>query len=56
MCNCKYGGGPNGICAFHRHAAAQAKAEQKRKAREKWIINQIKKLAEKLNIDLDPLP
>ena len=55
-CNCKIGGGPDGVCAFHRAAAAQAKKDKLNAARQQWMIEQIKRLAAELDISLDPLP
>jgi hypothetical protein len=55
-CGCKIGGGPNGVCAFHKAESARRKKDVRDAAQQKWIIEQIKRIAEKLDVPLDPLP
>lgn len=55
-CLCRYGGGPNGVCAFHRAEAVRARQDKLNAAKQQWIIKQIFDIAKKLDMDLDPLP
>lgn len=55
-CGCRIGGGINGLCAFHKSESARQKQDVRNAARQKWIIEQIKRLATEVGITLDPLP
>lgn len=55
-CGCKIGGGPNGVCAFHRAEIVRRRKDKYDAAKEAWIVKQICVLAEGLNMKLDPFP
>lgn len=55
-CLCKMGGGPNGVCAFHRAEIARRKKDKYDAAKQEWIVKMICKLAKEANIQLDPFP
>ena len=50
------GGGPNGVCAFHRAEIARRKKDKYDAAKQEWIVKMICKLAKEANIQLDPFP
>ena len=55
-CGCRYGGGPNGVCAFHRAEAVRARKDKRDAATQEWIVKQICNIAKQLEMNLDPLP
>jgi hypothetical protein len=55
-CTCKIGGGPSGVCAFHRAEIVRRRKDKYDAAKQEWIIKQICRFAELHEIKLDPFP
>lgn len=55
-CMCRIGGGPDGVCAFHRAEAYKAKQRTYDLKVREWMILQIQKIAKEIGIQLDPFP
>lgn len=53
---CGIGGGPDGVCAFHRAEAYKAKQRTYDLKVREWMILQIQKIARETGIQLDPFP
>lgn len=55
-CGCKIGGGPEGVCSFHRAEIIRRRKDKFDAAKEEWIVKQICRLAEEHHMMLDPFP